>query len=46
MEAALVCVETGRNAGTVPSPLLHRPPGLHHGKDVDVDGDGDGDGDG
>ena len=37
MEATLVCFETGRNAGPVPSPLLHRPPGLYH--DVDHNGD-------
>ena len=48
MEAPLVCAETGRNAGTVPSPLLHRPPGLYHNydsEDDDDDYDGDYDGD-
>ena len=42
MAAPLVCVETGRNAGPVPSPLLHRPPGLYHDyDDDDYDGDYD-----
>ena len=30
MAATLVCFEAGSNAGTVPTPLLHRPIGEDH----------------